>query len=240
MASLPLDPVYARVLLASFAEGCPREIVDLVSLLGSKDQLLINTAATRDLAHAARQKFVHRRGDHLLLLNILRAFEELDERDERKAWCRDNFVSYKAMLAVLDARKQLRERVERLGLGEWSQSVGDEDEPVLNALVGGLFANTALRQEDGTYRHTLTKQVRHRFLFLRSRRTPTPFPPPARSQVVAIHPSSTLHNKKAPAILYDELVLTTKTYARGVSSIEPTQIRSKVRRFSASVVPRGR
>ncbi|GAA5855522.1 hypothetical protein JCM9279_006036 [Rhodotorula babjevae] len=203
MAQLPLDPVYARVLLASFAEGCPREILDLVSLLGSKDQLLINTAATREQANAARQKFIHRRGDHLQLLNILRAFEELDERDERKAWCRDNFVSFKAMLSVLDARKQLRERVERLGLGDWKQSVGDEDEPVLNALVGGLFANTALRQEDGTYRHTLTKQV------------------------VAIHPSSTMHNKKAPAILYDELVLTTKTYARGVSSVEPTQIRSK-------------
>jgi len=41
-----------------------------------------------------------------------------------------------------------------------------------------------------------------------------------------------MHNKKAPAILYDELVLTTKTYARGVSSVEPTQIRSKVRRSS--------
>ncbi|BGP51912.1 Salivary acidic proline-rich phosphoprotein 1/2 [Rhodotorula kratochvilovae] len=203
MAQLPLDPVYARVLLSSFAEGCPCEIVDLVALLGSKDQLLINTAATREQANAARQKFVHRRGDHLQLLNILRAFEELTERDERKMWCRDNFVSYKAMLSVLDSRKQLRERVERLELGDWRQSVGDEDEPVLNALVGGLFANTALRQEDGTYRHTLTKQV------------------------VAIHPSSTMHNKKAPAILYDELVLTTKTYARGVSSIEPSQIRLK-------------
>lgn len=49
------------------------------------------------------------------------------------------------------------------------------------------------------------------------------------SQTVAIHPSSTLHNKKAPAIIYDELVLTTKTYARGVSSVPPKSIRNKVR-----------
>lgn len=47
-------------------------------------------------------------------------------------------------------------------------------------------------------------------------------------QNVAIHPSSTLHNKKAPAIVYDELVLTTKTYARGVSSVAPKAIRQKV------------
>ena len=159
MAQLPLEPVYARVLLTSFAEGCPREIIDLVSLLGSRDQLLINTASTREQANAARQKFVHRTGDHMLLLNILRAYEELDGKDERKAWCKDNFVSFKAIQSVLDARKQLRERVERLGLGDWEESVGDEAEPVLNALVGGLFANTALLQEDGSYRHTLTKQV---------------------------------------------------------------------------------
>ncbi|GAA6005855.1 uncharacterized protein JCM10292_004661 [Rhodotorula paludigena] len=203
MANLPLDPVFARVVLASFAEGCPREMLDLVALLGSKDQLLSVPSAVRDQATAARQKFVHRSGDHLMLLNMLRAYEELDGKDERKAWCRENFVSHKAMLAVLDARKQLRERVERLQLGDWEATAGDEPEPILNALIGGLFANTALRQEDGTYRHTLTKQP------------------------VAIAPASTLHNKKVPAIVYDELVLTTKTYARTVSAIEPTQIRAK-------------
>ncbi|GAA5959117.1 hypothetical protein JCM21900_002563 [Sporobolomyces salmonicolor] len=204
MAQLPLDPVYARVLLASFAEGCPREAIDLVALLGSKDQLLAVSSANRDAAAEARQKFVHRSGDHLTLLNVLRAFEELPkEKDERKIWCRDNFVSLKAMMQVLDARKQLRERVERLGVGDWEVSAGEEAEPVLNALVGGLFANTALRMEDGSYRHTVTRQI------------------------VAIHPSSTMHNRKAPAILYDELVLTTKTYARGVSSIDPRSIRTK-------------
>ncbi|BGP20309.1 Salivary acidic proline-rich phosphoprotein 1/2 [Rhodosporidiobolus nylandii] len=203
MALLPLEPVYSRVLLSSFSEGCPREVLDLVSLLGSADQLLINTSATRDAATAARAKFIHRTGDHLMLLNILRAFEELEGKDERKQWCKDNFISLKAMNGVLDARKQLRERVERLKLGDWEQSAGDEAEPVLGALVGGLFANTAIRMEDGTYRHTVTKQL------------------------VSIHPSSSLHNKKAQAIVYDELVLTTKTYARGVSSIAPTLIKQK-------------
>ncbi|GAA5834456.1 hypothetical protein JCM11251_007013 [Rhodosporidiobolus azoricus] len=203
MAALPLDPVYARVLIASFAEGCPREIIDLVSLINSSDQLLPNAAATRDQATAARSKFIHRTGDHMMLLNILKAFDELDGKDERKVWCKDNFVSYKALRSVLEARKQLRERIERQKLGDWNQSAGDEAEPVLAALVGGLFANTALRQEDGTYRHTLTKQI------------------------VSIHPSSSMHNKKVPAIIYDELVLTTRTYARGVSSIPPTFIRQK-------------
>lgn len=82
-------------------------------------------------------------------------------------WCRENFISYKAMLQVLDARKQLRERVDRLNIGDWKVSCGNEEyTPVLNALVGGLFSNTAIRNEDGTYRHTITRQVRFTFFFL--------------------------------------------------------------------------
>jgi hypothetical protein len=74
-------------------------------------------------------------------------------------------------------------------------------------------------------------------------------------QTIYIHPGSVLHLKKAPAIVYDELVrflvllatpmametltlremhqvLTTKRYARGVSSIDLSFIRSKVRPLS--------
>jgi len=168
MAQLPLDPVYARVLIASFSEGCPKEAIDLVSLLGSKEQILAVSTSNRDAATEARKKFTHRSGDHLTLINILNAFEELEDREERKEWCRSNFISYKAMLQVLDARKQLRERAQRLQVGDWEVSCRDEKAgkdaeeeyvPILNALVGGLFSNTALRQEDGSYRHTVTRQV---------------------------------------------------------------------------------
>ncbi|GAA5907222.1 uncharacterized protein JCM6883_006182 [Sporobolomyces salmoneus] len=226
MAQLPLDPVYARVLIASFTEGCPNEAINLVALLGSKEQILAVSSANRDAANEARRKFVHRSGDHLTLLNILQAFEELEvneneeagrRQNERKQWCRENFISFKAMLQVLDARKQLRERCERLKIGDWRVSCfGGEDgrvgehEPVLNSLVGGLFSNTAIRNEDGTYRHNITRQP------------------------IAIHPSSSMHNRKASAIVYDELVLTTKTYARGVSEIDPRSIRNKAPAVFAS------
>lgn len=158
MASLPLDPIYARVLLSSFDEGCPRDMIDLVSLLGSRDNLLVNTAATRQAADAARAKFLHRTGDHLMLLNVLRAFQDVRERDERKSWCRDNFVNLRAMAQVLEARRQLVERCKRLGL-DCDVSSGDDAEPILNALVSGLFGNTAVLQPDGSYRHTGSRRV---------------------------------------------------------------------------------
>ncbi|POY72033.1 hypothetical protein BMF94_4948 [Rhodotorula taiwanensis] len=197
MAQLPLDPIFSRVLLEAFRQGCPREVIDLVSLLGVKDQLIINTSATREQANEARQKFTHRSGDHLFLINILRAYEELDGTDEKKAWCKDNYISYKAMQLALDSRKQLRERAERLDLGDWEDTLNDEPEPIIASLVAGLFANAATKQPDDSYRNMMTKQV------------------------VTIHPSSTVFSKKPLGIIYDELALTTKTYARGVSIVDP-------------------
>lgn len=199
MASLPLEPMYSRVLLSSFASGCPRDIIDLVSLIGARDSLLVNSMATRDAANAARKKFVHRSGDHMMLLNLLRAYEDV-EPDEQKKWCRDNFINPRAMFLVLDSRKQLRERCERMKL-DWEPSAGEDTDVVLSTLVEGLWANTALLQPDGSYRHSLTRQVRHHLPSRVSwRLTRSPL------QIIAIHPGSIVHNKKAPAIIYDELV----------------------------------
>ncbi|SCZ98073.1 BZ3500_MvSof-1268-A1-R1_Chr3-3g06556 [Microbotryum saponariae] len=210
MALLPLDPIYAKVLLTSFEESCPRRIIDLVALLGSKDQLFISTFSTREEANKARIKFRHRSGDHWTLLNVLQAYEGIQGTEQRKEWCRANFVNHRAMVQVLDARKQVRDRCEGLGLewdvegeGEGKGGEEEEEERVLASLIAGLFANSALLQPDGSYRHTISRQP------------------------IMIHPGSTLHHKKVPAIVYDELVLTTKTYARGVSAILPMWLRTK-------------
>lgn len=42
----------------------------------------------------------------------------------------------------------------------------------------------------------------------------------ATGQVVTIHPSSVLSSKKPPCIVFDELVLTTRQYARTVTAID--------------------
>lgn len=40
------------------------------------------------------------------------------------------------------------------------------------------------------------------------------------NQTIAIHPSSVLFGKKVEAIMYNEFVYTTRSYARGVSAIQ--------------------
>lgn len=177
MAKLPLDPAQARCLMASFENNCASEMIDLLALLEHSDTLLINTVATRDRAQEVRRRFLHRDGDHLSLLNILRSYESvLDEhqtgnslRGEIKTWCREHLINHKSMTNVLKSRQQLRERCKRAGL-DWSKSTSeqivrhdnaeDDSEPLLSSLLAGFSTNTAIKQQDKTYVNPITRTVR--------------------------------------------------------------------------------
>lgn len=160
MAILPLEPKLARILLASFDLSCPSEVLSLVALLGYADTLMTVPASQREAAQEAQSKFVHRDGDHLTLLSMLRSYESVEGgKADKRSWCKDNYINLKALANALEARKQLRERCERLGM-DWKVSCGDETEPVLQSCLAGLFQNTAILCPDGTYKRAIGATVR--------------------------------------------------------------------------------
>lgn len=220
MLRYPLDPEHARILVASFELGCASEIIDILALVVSGPVFLDRAQDARETAAAARAKFIHRDGDHLTAMNVLRAYlalkeQRTDDDDDEAAsaekkgkkgkhakeggglsqWCRDNHVQGKTLVAACKVRAQLRELAERHG-ADWRSSCGSEYAAVGRALLQGLFMNTAVIQADGTYRQA------------------------AGSLQVKIHPSSVLVGRKVPAIVYDELAITSAIYARNVSSFE--------------------
>ncbi|WWD20552.1 hypothetical protein CI109_105028 [Kwoniella shandongensis] len=202
MLRYPLDPPHARILLASFEFGCPSEIIDILSLINAGGHVFLDRPNDRDDAAVARAKFIHRDGDHLTAMNVFRAYIALKEGKSTSGvgqsvlgWCKDNFVNGKTLSQALKVREQLRELCEKAGK-EWRTSCGSETGSVMRSLLMGLFMNTAVIQADGSYRQT------------------------AGSLTVKIHPSSVLMSKKVPAILYDELTITTAFYARNVSAFE--------------------
>ncbi|KAI1304582.1 putative ATP-dependent RNA helicase dhr2 [Mortierella claussenii] len=191
MASFPVDPPYAKVLLHSEKMECTKEAIEIISLL-SVDSIFSAPSAKREEANEARQKFISLDGDHLTLLNTLRAYESVKgDRD----WCRENFINSRHMRHVLDVRKQLIQFCERSGMDP-KRSCGHDLEIVLKCFLAGFFQNTALLQPDGTYKSIIG------------------------GQTVSVHPSSSLFGKKREAIMYNELVFTTKHYIRGVSALE--------------------
>jgi ATP-dependent RNA helicase DHX33 len=154
MLAYPLDPVHARILLASFDAACPSEIIDILSLVVA-GPVWIDRANDRDNIALARAKFIHRDGDHLTGMNVLRAYMAIREsKDVGVAkWCKDNFVNSKTLAHAVRIRDQLRELAVRQGRDPDS-SCGTEWDRVGKCLLAGLFMNSAIITPDGTYRQT--------------------------------------------------------------------------------------
>ena len=170
MSSLPLDPSYARSLLASQENGCTLEVLAIISLMSASSKLFVDSSESREAAHAARQKFVHTSGDHLTHLNVLRAYSEIAQQEAaaaRREWCRAHFVNERTVREAGQIMEQLKGVCNRIGV-DWQASCGEEVEPVLKSLVRGLFQNVALLHPDGQYKQVQGRTASH-FVILRGR-----------------------------------------------------------------------
>lgn len=197
MASFPVEPYLARIILASSTHECTSEVIDIVSMISSSSKLFLDISDQRDAIASARSKFRHPSGDHLTILNTLRAYQEMAEtenKSSRKEWCKQHFLNERTFTEALKIRDQLRVTCGRVGL-DWRASKKDSEDPVLRSFTVGLVQQSALLQPDGSYKQLMGRSV------------------------VKIHPGSTLADKKVPAIIFDELVYTNQIYARGVSSV---------------------
>lgn len=184
MASFPIEPYHARIILASKTHGCTSEVIDIVSLISSSASLFLDVSDQRDAIADARRKFRHPSGDHLTILNALRSYQEIaasESKGERREWCRKHYLNERILTEALKIRDQLRVTCQRVEL-DWRTSSSDVEEPVLRCFTAGLMQQSALLQPDGSYKQLMGQSV------------------------VKIHPGSTLCDKKVPAIIFDELV----------------------------------
>ncbi|KAM5430449.1 Salivary acidic proline-rich phosphoprotein 1/2 [Microsporum canis] len=205
IAKLPLTAPLGRVLLAGAEKGarCLRDVIDVISCL-SVENIFLNTSSEekKEQADLARRDLYRREGDHLTMLATVRAYAA--ENTDRKAWAERHLVSHRAMQAVMDVRKQLLTQCKQSKLFsdtsfevDDSTPLGNEDPvPILTSFLTGFATNTARLFPDGSYRTLVGNQS------------------------VAIHPSSVLFGRKVEAIMYNEYVFTSRSYARGVSAVQ--------------------
>ncbi|THU78991.1 P-loop containing nucleoside triphosphate hydrolase protein [Dendrothele bispora CBS 962.96] len=198
MAAFPLEPVYSRAVVASKELGCTSEVLIIVSVLSASSKLFTDSSEHRDAISESRRKFRHSSGDHLTILNVYKAYQDItksESKSGRKAWCKKHFLNERALLEAGEIREQLVGTCQRAGIDPKAEGGEGKEEEVIKSLAHGLVANTAFLQPDGSYKQVMGQSV------------------------VKIHPSSTLSERKTPTIMYDELVYTNQIYARGVTSI---------------------
>ena len=200
MAKLPLTVSLGRVLIAAAEPefNCVSEVIDIISCLSVENIFLnLTSEEKKEEAESARRELYRREGDHLTLLITVQAYAA--ESTDRKAWAERHFVSHRAMQAVMDVRKQLRaqhQQAQTLRHETTHQLTSERATTLVKCFLKGFKMNTARLMPDGSYKTVVGNQT------------------------VAIHPSSGLFGKKIEAIMYNEFVFTTKSYARGVSAVQ--------------------
>ena len=200
MAKLPLTVSLGRVLIAAAEPefDCVSEVIDIISCLSVENIFLnLTSEEKKEEAESARRELYRREGDHLTLLITVQAYAA--ENTDRKAWAEKHFVSHRAMQAVMDVRKQLRAQhpqAQTLRQEITRHITSERATTIVKCFLKGFKMNTARLMPDGSYKTVVGNQT------------------------VAIHPSSGLFGKKVEAIMYNEFVFTTKSYARGVSAVQ--------------------
>jgi ATP-dependent RNA helicase DHX33 len=161
MAAFPLEPYYARAIIASKEYGCSSEVLEIISVLSASSKLFFDTTDQRESAVEARRKFHHPSGDHWTILNAVKSYKDIaaaESRAGRKEWCRKHFLNERTLVEAIKIRDQLRTTCSRLHI-DWNTSCGDNEEPVLRSLSHGLLQNTALLQPDRTYKQIMGQTV---------------------------------------------------------------------------------
>ncbi|KAL7274102.1 DEAH-box ATP-dependent RNA helicase prp43 [Rhizina undulata] len=199
MASeFPLDPALAVMLISSPEFSCSNEILSLTALL-SVPQVFIRPATARKRADEMKALFAHPDGDHLTLLNVYHMFKSPQAQADPNNWCREHFLSLRSLQSADSVRSQLARVMERNGIEFVSTPFEDKNyyNNILRALCSGFFMQVAKRKSNGKQYVTVKDD-----------------------QDVLIHPSTVLA-QSSDWLIYNEFVLTTKSYIRTVTQIKP-------------------
>ena len=197
MAEVPDDPMVSRALIAADKYNCTVEVLSIIAMLGESASLFFRPKDKKVHADAARNRFTNKDGgDHLSLLNI---WNEFVENEYSPIWAKENFLQIRSLNRAHDVRDQLARLCDRIEVDADKSCGVNNSDPILKALLSGYFPNTARLQRDGQSYRTLK----------------------AGSQVVYIHPSSTMMETRPKYVSYFEAVLTSKEYMRSVMPIRP-------------------
>ncbi|KAH7963123.1 hypothetical protein HPB52_019626 [Rhipicephalus sanguineus] len=189
MLALGIEDIFAFDFMDKPSEKHLTEALDKLHQLGAVEK---KEEVKRERAAEVWKKFQSNEGDHVMLLNVYKAYKSVKGN---KAWCKENFVNKKNMMKVIEIRSQLADLCVKAGVP--SRSCGQDSTAFRKCLASGLFTNVAELQKNGDY---ITLDARKK---------------------VHIHPSSCLFSSSPACVVFTEMVETTKCYMRNLTVVDP-------------------
>lgn len=199
LATLPLDPRLARMLLAADHHRCLREMLIITAFLSAQDPRERPQEAQQkaDQHHASH---ADARSDFMTVLTLWQRFHDSAEAlsgNQLRKWCREQFLSFIRMREWQEVHSQLREAVDELSLrpNQMPANYAELHQAVLTGFLGGIGQLEENREYLG-----------------------------ARSSRFVIAPGTPLASKPPKWVVAASLLETTRMYARMVAAVEPQWI----------------
>lgn len=199
MARLPVDPRYARILVAAAEQDCLSELITITAGLSIQDP--------RERPHEKRQaadqlhnEYADKDSDFITLLKLWNLFKEQQQalsNNQLRKWCKSHFINYLRMREWQDIVSQLKKSVAELGYRLTSQEA-DYDR-IHQALLPGLLSHLGFRDKEREYLG-------------------------ARNSRYLVFPGSPMAKATAKWIVCAELMETSRLFARMVAKIQPEWI----------------
>jgi ATP-dependent helicase HrpA len=224
LSRLPIDPTLGRMLLQSQHEHATRELLIIAAGLSIQDPRE-RPLDRKDAAAAAHRRFLDPKSDFLALLKIWDAvhdeWEKLRTQNQRRKFCKANFLSYLRMREWQDLHAQLHGALAELGRFQLNESNADYA-AIHRSILTGLLAHVATRKERNTYLGAANRQLSlfpGSALFDRNEKPQKNLPP--RKDGSSPRPVSV---QQPPWIVAGEIVETSQLFARTVAGIDPLWI----------------
>ncbi len=208
MASLPVDPRIARILIEAESEGCIKEVLVIAAALSIADprERPADQAGAADTAHS---RFRHPASDFLTLLRIWDAFAGARSTmgsTRLKRYCREHFLSFRRMREWRDLHRQLLEEIKEAGLAggkdaspKKHEALGDPGKArygaIHRAILSGFLSAIAVRRKQQLYQA-------------------------ARGKEAMLFPGSSLFDQPPEWIVAAEMVETSRLFARTAARID--------------------
>ena len=118
MCKLPLEPSYAKTLIASPFFKCKSEILTIVALLSSENiwqNVSVMNHDRRAEYEKVRKTFLNSKSDYMSLLNV---YDEWQNNRKSESWCRENYLQSRALRQGRNIYSQLEDYMNKLNLDE--------------------------------------------------------------------------------------------------------------------------
>jgi ATP-dependent helicase HrpA len=224
LSRLPIDPTLGRMLLQSQHERATHELLIIAAGLSIQDPRE-RPLDKKDAAAAAHKRFADPQSDFLTLLKIWDAvhdeWERLRSQNQRRKFCRANFLSYQRMREWQDLYAQLHGALEDLGRFKLNDSNADYA-AIHRSILTGLLAHVATRKERNVYQGVGGRQLAMfpgSALFDRNEK-----PPKSHHVHKGKTPPMPVATQQPPWIVAGEIVETSQLFARTVAGIDPLWI----------------